>query len=268
MATHTATSDPYLALDPVLRAEAAFADRDYAPHADQLAIDPGMFRRYVAPTDVSDWRQMSALLLGDVRGLELLDFACGIGEESVYFATLGARVTGIDISDVGIRSLQRRAAHHGLAIRALKMRVDPTELASESFDRVHGLGILHHAGIGPGLAEVHRLLRPGGIAVFLEPLGDSPPIEAAKRWLMEHVHALGHFDEVTEHERNLTWAEIDREVGRFESAWVYPYHLLYRLKRLVPDAWLPAIRRIDHAALALAPELRRYAGAVVLRVRK
>src|SRR5262245_35705368 len=134
-------------LDPVLRDEASFANADYAPHADELAINELMFRRYHRPGDLWDWRQLAALLLGDVTGKELLDMACGIGEESVYFAKLGARVTGIDISEVGVASLKKRAAHHHLDITALEMRVDPTSFADDSFDRIHGLGILHHVGI-------------------------------------------------------------------------------------------------------------------------
>lgn len=157
-------------LDPVLRDEASFANEDYAPHADDLAINPEMFRRYHTPAELWDWRQLAALLLGDIAGKDLLDMACGMGEESVYFAKLGARVTGIDISDVGIASLKKRAAHHRLDLRAFEMRVDPTSFADDSFDRIHGLGILHHVGIEPGLAEVDRLLRPGGVGVFLEPI--------------------------------------------------------------------------------------------------
>jgi cyclopropane fatty-acyl-phospholipid synthase-like methyltransferase len=71
-----------------------------------------------------------------------------MGEESVYFAKLGARVTGIDISDVGIASLKRRAAFHHLDITALEMRCDPTDFPDASFDRIHGLGILHHVHRG------------------------------------------------------------------------------------------------------------------------
>ena len=255
-------------MDAILREEAAFANRDYAPYADLLEINPTMFERYAAPRHLWEWRQMSALLLGDVAGKDLLDLGCGMGEESIYFAKLGARVTGVDISEVGIASLRRRAAHHQLPVTALEMRIDPTELPSASVDRIHGLGILHHVGLASGLSEVHRLLRPGGIAVFLEPMGDSPAVEAVKTWLMRHARFLGHFDEVTDHERNLTWRELESEVQRFDRACLYPYHLLYRLKRFLPASRFDLVRRIDHAALTLAPGLRHYAGAVVMRLQR
>jgi SAM-dependent methyltransferase len=255
-------------LDKVLREEADFANDDYAPFADQLEIDPNMFRRYQMPADLSDWRQMSALLLGDIAGKSLLDFGCGMGEESVYFAKLGARVTAIDISEVGVASLRKRAAYNSLDVRAYEMRADPTSFLDNSFDVVHGLGILHHVGIEQGLAEVRRVLRPGGIAVFLEPMGNSPAVESVKTWLMKNARFLGDFDHVTEHEHNLTWREVHNAIARFSEATVYPYHLLYRLKRFIPTTMLPAIRRIDASALLLAPSLRHFAGGVAIRVRK
>jgi SAM-dependent methyltransferase len=252
--------------DRVLRAEADFANQDYESCRDQLEINPAMFRRYHSPSELWDWRQRSALLLGNIAGKDLLDFGCGMGEESIYFSKLGARVTAIDISDVGITILKRRAAFHRLDIRALEMRADPTSFADASFDRIHGLGILHHIGLESGLQEVARLLRPGGTGVFLEPMGDSPTVEAAKAWLMQHGRFLADFVRVTDYERNLTWSEVERALQRFASATLYPYHLLFRLKRLLPGRVLDAVRRFDASLLARAPQLRRYAGAVVIAV--
>jgi ubiquinone/menaquinone biosynthesis C-methylase UbiE len=255
-------------LDSVLRDEAQFANRDYAPYADVLTINPNMFRKYASPSHVWDWRQMGAILLGDIAGKELLDYGCGQGEEAIYFAKLGARVTAIDISDVGINSLKRRADYHELDIRAYEMRCDPTAFADESFDCVHGMGILHHVGIDTALAEVRRVLKPGGVGIFLEPLGDNDAIESAKGFLMKHARWLGKFDDVTDHEHNLTWAEIEYATRMFARAETYPYHLLYRLKRFVPSKLLDVVRRVDTGLLTIAPSLRHYAGAVVIRVRK
>jgi SAM-dependent methyltransferase len=251
----------------MLRAEADFANQDYGAYQHDLAIHPGMFRRYHSPAERWDWRQRSALLLGDIKGKDLLDFGCGMGEESIYFAKLGARVTAIDISDVGVATLKRRAAFHGLTITALEMRADPTSFPSASFDRIHGLGILHHIGVDRGLHEVARLLRPGGVGVFLEPMGDCRAIETMKTWLMRHGRFLADFDRVTDHEHNLTWCDVERAIRRFPHTALYPYHLLYRLKRFMPRRALDIVRRIDARALRAAPWLRRYAGAVVIAVR-
>jgi SAM-dependent methyltransferase len=255
-------------LDRVLRDEADFANADYAPHAENLAISPAMFQKYKTPAEVWDWRQLSALLLGDIADRDLLDYGCGMGEESIYFAKLGARVTGIDVSEVGVACLRKRAAFNNLHVTALEMRVDPTTFRDQSFDRIHGLGILHHVGIDAGLREVRRLLRPGGVGVFLEPLGDNRVVEAAKTWLMKNARFLGQFDHVTDHEHNLTWEEVNRAVAPFAEVSLFPYHLLYRLKRLMPHAALDMARRLDHSMLTVAPWLRGLAGGVAIRVRK
>ena len=77
-------------------------------------------------------------------------------------------MTSIDISEVGIDTLKRRAAYHHVDVKAFRMRADPTEFADASFDLVHGLGILHHVGIDAGLAEAFRVMRPGGISSKME----------------------------------------------------------------------------------------------------
>lgn len=250
-----------------LRDEAQFSDAMYRAHLEDLDINPTMLGKYAEPSQPWDWRQFAAMRMGDVRGKSLLDFGCGMGEEAVYFARLGARVTAIDISEVGIEITRQRAARHGLAgsIDARVMRADPTDLPSASFDLVHGLGILHHLGdLEAALREVARLLKPDGVAIFLEPLGNSPVVESIKEWLLARIDP----DAVTEHEENLRTAELARHAGLFSSMEIHPFHLLYRVKRFFPPAARDYLRRIDHRVLARFPRLSYYAGAAVIRLRR
>ncbi len=54
-------------------------------------------------------------LLGDVRGQRVLHLQCNAGPDTLSVAALGARVTGVDISDEAIASAQQLAAASGLA---------------------------------------------------------------------------------------------------------------------------------------------------------
>lgn len=56
------------------------------------------------------------------------------------------------------------------------MDAERTSFRGGSFDLVTGSGILHHLDLDRSFAEVARLLRPGGRAVFREPLGSNPAI--------------------------------------------------------------------------------------------
>ncbi|HWN72077.1 MAG TPA: class I SAM-dependent methyltransferase [Haliangium sp.] len=257
----------YEHLGPRLRDEALFSDADYRVHMDNLNINPTMLSKYSEPRDRWDWRQFAAMSMGDIEGKSLLDFGCGMGEESIYFARLGAHVTAIDISQVGIEITRRRAEHNGLGDRidALVMRADPTQLPSESFDLIHGLGILHHLpDLEQALLEIRRLLKPNGTAIFLEPLGNSPVVESIKEWLLERIDK----NAVTEHEENLRVADLERHAGLFSSMEIHPYHLLYRVKRFFPEPVRDYLRRIDHQVLSRFPQLAYYAGAAVIRLRR
>ena len=54
-----------------------------------------------------------------------------------------------------------------------------------SFDLVFGSGILHHLDLRRALAEIRRVLKPGGTALFVEPLGHNPAIALYRRWTPE-----------------------------------------------------------------------------------
>jgi SAM-dependent methyltransferase len=128
----------------IMQKEADFADAEYAAHATNLSINPLMFRKYQQPKYFWDWRELGAHLLGNLEGKSLLDLGSGAGEETIYFAKMGAKVTAIDISPTGISLTRERAAFHDLSKSVTARLADAlhTPLPSDSFDIVHGLGIL------------------------------------------------------------------------------------------------------------------------------
>jgi SAM-dependent methyltransferase len=255
----------------VLEKEAAFADAMYTPYAEDLAVNPNMFRKYTHPHQFWDWRQKAAQLLGSVEGKSVLDFGCGMGEEAMYFAKLGAKVTAIDISQQGIEITKKRAAFNGLTDRvtALVMQATPTEFPPESFDVVHGLGILHHLDLDKGLQEVKRVLKPGGVGIFLEPMGNSRFIENWKNRIQKMLGKKLNLTPVTEDEENLKLNELEKHAGLFSSFNLYPYRLVYRVRKLfVPRFLHDRVQVFDYYLLRIAPFLKRYAGAVVIHLVK
>jgi 2-polyprenyl-3-methyl-5-hydroxy-6-metoxy-1,4-benzoquinol methylase len=100
----------------------------------------------------------------DYAEKKLLDAGCGTGEYSSWFASRGAQVTGIDLSDGSLREAKEYVESLSLDNVVFEKRsVLDTGLADETFDFVYCTGVLHHTPdpFG-GLRELTRVLRPGG----------------------------------------------------------------------------------------------------------
>ncbi len=112
-------------------------------------------------------------LLGAEDHHEVLEVGCGAGN---VLEQVRGRRTGVDLSPFLLEKAQRR-----LRGRATLLEMDAGALTFEeaSFDRVYCTEVLEHV-LDPGkvVAELHRVLRPGGIAVISVP--NEPLINAIK----------------------------------------------------------------------------------------
>ena len=115
---------------------------------------------------------------GGWEGKTVLDYACGNGLWATYFALTGARkVVGFDLAESGIRRGRERLAAQGLTGKVDLLVMDATDLtfADASFDMVVGTAVLHHVLKYPNVFEhLHRVMKPGAKAFFLENLADFP----------------------------------------------------------------------------------------------
>lgn len=116
----------------------------------------------------------------NATGKRVLDFGCGSGGSSIETAKFAAHATGIDISPEAIRLAQEHAEAAGMAGRTTFMVMDAEALTFEpgSFDIVSVRGVLHHMDLDAALTQIHRVLAPGGKAIFLEALANNPIIQA------------------------------------------------------------------------------------------
>lgn len=106
-----------------------------------------------------------------IPGSVVLDYGCYEGDAAAkYIALKAKRVVGIDISPGAIeRAKSLYGDHEFLVMDAHRM-----DFPDNSFDVVIGGAILHHLVFDDAIREVHRVLKPGGYAIFFEPLGDNP----------------------------------------------------------------------------------------------
>ena len=100
------------------------------------------------------------------QGGRLLNLGCAHGPDFLPFAT-GFELHGVDFSLEMLRMARRYADKFGLGVRLVRADVTCLPFSDGSFDRAIAVATYHHLTKekhGPALAELHRVLRPGGEA--------------------------------------------------------------------------------------------------------
>jgi SAM-dependent methyltransferase len=148
--------------------------RDYwNTHIHDLAISahepgtPGFF----ADLDQYHFEKLHHLLdlihLDDWKAKDVLDVGCGAGVEVVRFARAGARTTGVDIAESAVTLARQNLAQQGLEARVEVADGEHLPFPDASFDFVFAHGVVQYTSDDRAMVrEVHRVLRPGGLAVF------------------------------------------------------------------------------------------------------
>ena len=99
------------------------------------------------------------------RDARLLEIGCGMGSDLLQFARGGARCTGIDLTPRSVEITRHRFGLYGAGGNFMISDGERLPFRSESFDVVYSNGVLHHTPDTAGaICEVHRVLRPGGVA--------------------------------------------------------------------------------------------------------
>jgi SAM-dependent methyltransferase len=199
-------------------------------------------------------------------GAAVLDYCCGNGLDSIYLAKLGARhVHGIDISDTSIRNCRELARAEGVADRTSfdVMDAEALTFADSSFDLVTEYGVLHHLDLDRSMAELVRVLKPGGHFLGTETLGHNALI----RWYRQRTPELR---TAWEAQHILTRDSFERMSRYFEHVELHFFHLATLAavplrKTPVFTPVMSVLRGIDAMLLSI-PGLRWQAWQVVFRM--
>lgn len=101
------------------------------------------------------------------EGARVLDLGCAGGYMAEALARQGARVTGLDPAGDALASARRHAAREGLDITYQQGVGERLPFEDGCFDRVVCVDVLEHvASPAEVLAEVARVLKPGGLLLF------------------------------------------------------------------------------------------------------
>ena len=207
------------------------------------------------------WRKI------ELRGKKVLDYGCGDGHFTHLLARLGAEAYGIDISPQLIAKARASAPVQPSGFpKFLVGDAHGTPFPDRFFDMVMGNGALHHFTLGRAYPEVARILKPGGRAIFQEPMFHHPLV-----WLLRR----GTPSLRTDDERPLSLIDLEN-AGKFFSSCRHREHFLFAVCAAPAHAAgknlamriINGIDRFDQILMWALPSLRRFAWLAVLEAEK
>lgn len=140
-------------------AQQAYWERNFSEMPEMFGPEP------------SDAARHFAALLQTEGKKELLELGAGQGRDTLFFASGGFKVHALDYSQTGLDALAARAEAAALPISTLCRDVrQPLPFADASLDACYSHMLfcmaLRTADLEFLLAELRRVLRPGGLCVY------------------------------------------------------------------------------------------------------
>ena len=172
---------------------------------------------------LADFAIMISFLPDESDGL-VLDYGCGSGWLGEFLSRLGYRVTFFDVSYDAVQVARRRT---GLDAR-LRSRTtffvqglgQNLPFAQASFRNICCFDSLHHIlNMEEGLKEIHRVLQPGGSAIFVEPGSRHSSSKETQEFLRKYK---SDDPDWIEQDVVLSWVDrISKPIG-FSNLWIKP----------------------------------------------
>jgi ubiquinone/menaquinone biosynthesis C-methylase UbiE len=115
-------------------------------------------------------------------GKQVLEVGVGAGADHLQFARAGADLHGVDLTEAAIETTRAHLAVHGLTSDLRRLDAERLPFDDHTFDVVYSWGVIHHSEHPERIiAEIHRVLRPGG--AFLGMLYARRSVVALKLWV-------------------------------------------------------------------------------------
>ena len=125
-----------------------------------------------------------------------------------WVAEQGARAVGIDASQIVTRRALQNSRREGFGIEIVRADIRDLPFAADSFDVVYTMGTIEHIDeYRQAIAEVHRVLRPGGTAIIGVPNFWDPFLRPL---IVSFLEAIDRYPYAPE--KSFTRAELRREV--------------------------------------------------------
>jgi 2-polyprenyl-3-methyl-5-hydroxy-6-metoxy-1,4-benzoquinol methylase len=228
---------------PVLPAVLPAADARFRRTVAALGMDPD--DRFVGGYVEWEWRRARHLFQQflPAQGRSVLEFGCNVGASSIVLASLGARVTGIDVDADVVEVARANAERYGVAGATRFVHVRDTQrlpFSEASFDAVSCTSVLEYVAkddLRGVQREIDRVLKPGGVVLVSATCNriypwefhrSRRPINWLPHWIDRHVwgrellrgvwpwqvrFGFGHYEDLTPADGGARLVDVKRRMG-------------------------------------------------------
>lgn len=186
------------------------------------------------------------------HGKTLLEVGVGAGTDHLQWARAGAICHGVDLTAAAIETTKRRFELYGMRTELKHIDAEKLPYPDAAFDVVYSWGVIHHSEQPQAiLAEIHRVLKPGGR--FIGMMYGRYSVATLKLWIRHALLKLRPWrsfaDVVWHHVESVgTKAYTRRELSGLLSAFrdveliptITPYdtsHLPDWFTQFIPSRW-------------------------------
>lgn len=251
--------------DPVTRDQSADEARlaREIEHHRQIADQAEFIWNWESPSGRRRAERRAELFIdrgGLGPGRRALELGCGTGVFLEKTARSGATILGLDLSeDLLAKARTRLSGFSNLELD--QGNAERMPYPNADFDTVYGSSVLHHLNLDAALAEIHRVLKPGGRTVFAEPNIVNPQVA-----VMFHLHLTKKYFGVSADEMAFSRFRARAALLRagFRDVRVAPMDFLHPS---LPEAWLDTVARLG-SFLERVPLVREIGGSLFLEARR
>jgi len=180
-------------------------------------------------------------LFGWIAHGRVLEIGVGLGTDLERIHRLGATVVGLDLTPECVELSRRRFALRELEGIFVEGDAESLPFEDESFDGVYSMGVLHHTpNTARAVAEIHRVLRPGGRALVALYHRDSWFLRVNIQLIERLLHGARRYETLEE--------RLSRVEFRSDDNTAQPLVKVYsrlQMRRMFTDFGLVHVR-VDH----------------------